>query len=114
LNEVGVFSNPCPLCKKREATRLCDYIIRYDNSIIFFRNRQLFNKVNSPCYKHETCDLPMCEECSHSVGVNVDFCPHHYKLHLQVELPEKLRKYQWRSQASMYEEDKYEEGEEST
>lgn len=102
MNNTRVFSNPCALCKKREATRLCDYIVKYDNSIIFFRDPILFHEVNSPAYKHDTCDLPMCEECAYEVGYQVDFCPHHYKLHMQVELPEKLRKYQWKAKVEMY------------
>ncbi len=97
MNEPGVFENPCAICKKREATKLCDYIIEYDNSVIFFRNRQLFNKVNSPGYKHETCDLPMCNECAKNIGVEVDFCPHHYKLHIQAELPPKLERARMRA-----------------
>lgn len=97
MNDPKVFENPCPICKKHEATQLCDYIIRYDNSVIFFRNRRLYNKVNSPGYKHETCDLPLCQECSYRVGVHVDMCPHHYKLHLQAGLPRHLRKYQRRT-----------------
>ncbi len=96
MNDPNVFESPCPICKKREATQLCDYIIHYDNGIMFVRNRQLFNKVNSPGYKHETCDLPLCEECAYEIGANVDVCPHHYKLHLQAELPRHLQKYQRR------------------
>lgn len=96
MNELGVFSNPCALCKKRKATKLCDYIVKYDNSIIFLRDHQMFKEVNSPGYKHETCDLPMCDECAKNVEHNVDFCPHHYKLHLQAELPEHLQKHQRR------------------
>lgn len=96
------FDNHCAICKKREATQLCDYIIRYDNSIIFVRNRILFNKLNSAGYKHETCDLPLCKECAKSVGNHVDLCPHHYQLHQQVELPENLRMAQARSKGKIY------------
>jgi|SRR5690554_1300528 len=103
MNDPNVFADPCALCKKRKATRLCDYIVRYDNSVIFFRDRQLFNKVNSPGYKNETCDLPMCEDCSKNVGHQLDFCPHHYNLHLQAELPKELQPYQWRAKVKMYE-----------
>lgn len=102
MNEPGVFSNPCAICKKREATKLCDYIVKYDNSIIFFRNQKLFEKVNSPGYKHDTCDLPMCDDCAKNVGHHVDFCPHHYHLFLQVELPKELQKYQRKAKADMY------------
>ncbi|MEK3909652.1 hypothetical protein [Oceanobacillus sp. FSL W7-1309] len=103
MNDLELFNNHCPLCKKRKATKLCDFIVRYDNSIIFFRDRNLFNKVNSPGYKHETCDLPMCEECAEKIGHQVDFCPHHYKLHLQVGLSKELQQYQRKAKAEMYE-----------
>lgn len=103
MNEPGVFSNPCALCKKNEATKLCDYIVEYDNSVIFYRNFKLFQEENAPRYKHKTCDLPMCEKCAKNVGIEVDFCPYHYKLHLQVELPKSLQKYQRRAKAEMYE-----------
>ncbi|WP_099157290.1 hypothetical protein [Virgibacillus ndiopensis] len=90
MNDAEVFENPCAICSKRVATKLCDYIIRYDNGIIFFRNWQRFKEVNSPGYKHETCDLPLCDECSHNAGHQVDMCPHHYKLHQQAKLPNDL------------------------
>lgn len=93
MNDPKIFENFCPICKKREATQLCDYVIDYDNSIIFFRNRKLFNEVNAPGYKHSTCDLPLCKECSHEIGTNVDVCPYHYKLHQKARLPLHLRKY---------------------
>lgn len=96
MNNPKVFENPCPICRKREATQLCDYIVRYDNSIMFIRNRNLFNKVNAPGYKHETCDLPLCKECAYVVGTNVDMCPHHFKLFQQSELLLELQKYQRR------------------
>lgn len=99
MNDPKVFENPCPICKKREATQLCDYIVRYDNGIIFFRHRPLFNKVNSPGYKHETCDLPLCKECAVEVGTDADICPHHYKLYQQAELPEELERARMREKA---------------
>lgn len=103
MNDPAVFFNPCALCKKRESTKLCDYIVKYDNSVIFFREPKLFHEVNQPNYKHETCDLPMCEDCSKNVGNQVDFCPQHHKLHLQIELPKELQAYQRKAKAKMYE-----------
>lgn len=93
MNDPEVFEKPCALCKVRKSTRLCDYVVSYDfvNSIIFHRNRKMFNEANAAC-KHETCDLPMCEECAIKYGSKVDFCPHHQKLHRQVELPKELQK----------------------
>lgn len=87
MNNPKVFENPCAICRVRVAERLCDYVIRYDNSVIFFRDYKMFVEENSKC-KHETCDLPMCKQCAKQVGVNVDFCPHHYRLYVQRELPE--------------------------
>ena len=100
MNEPNVFSNPCAICKKREATQLCDYVIDYDHTLIFFRNWKDFKEANeSPRY--ETCDLPICKECSHERN-NLDFCPHHYKLHQQVQLPENLRMAQAKSKGKIY------------
>ena len=95
MNDPKVFSNPCAICRVREATKLCDYVIRYDNSIIFFRDYEMFHEANTRT-KNETCDLPLCEKCSKEIGVNVDVCPHHYNLHLRAELPPKLKKIQLR------------------
>lgn len=97
MNDPRIFENPCAICKVRVAEKLCDYVIRYDNSIIFYRNLQRFIRENSS--RHETCDLPLCNKCAIEIGVNVDFCPHHYKLHLQSELPERLKKYQLKQKA---------------
>lgn len=101
MNDPKVFEHPCAICRKREGTLLCDYVIGYNNSIIFIRDYKKFVEENSAC-KHETCDLPMCEECAENIGHNVDFCPHHYKLYLQKELPEHLKKAQLREKARQY------------
>lgn len=100
MNDPNVFENPCPICKKREATHLCDYVIKYSNAVLFMRNYHDFVRENRGT-KNDTCDLPLCEECACDIGVNVDVCPHHYKLHLQAELPEELKKYQLRSKAKI-------------
>lgn len=93
MNDPEVFEKPCALCKVRKSTRLCDYVVSYNfvNSIIFFRTHRQFKEENSIC-KHETCDLPMCEDCAVKYGSQVDFCPHHQRLHQQVELPKELQK----------------------
>lgn len=103
MTDPKVFEHPCAICRKREVTRLCDYVIRYNNSIIFIRDYKKFVEENSAC-KHETCDLPMCEDCAKTAGHNVDFCPHHYNLHLQKELPEHLKKAQLREKARQFSE----------
>ena len=100
MNQPEVFGNPCAICKTREATRLCDYVIGYEVSILFLRNYKDFMEENMRC-KHGTCDLPMCQECAESLGTHVDFCPHHYKLFKQAELPPDLKKYQIRQRAKL-------------
>jgi hypothetical protein len=101
LNDPKVFEHPCAICRKREATQLCDYVIGYNNSIIFIRDYKKFIEENSAC-KHETCDLPICKECAKNAGHNLDFCPHHYELYLQKELPEHLKKAQLREKARQF------------
>lgn len=99
MNDTGVFANPCAICRVREAVRWCDYIISY-NSIIFFRDYKQYKEQNP----YETCDLPMCKECAKQINPGVDFCPHHYNLHKQVDLPERQRKYQLRSKGKILQE----------
>lgn len=92
MNDPKVFAHPCAICKKREATLLCDYVVGYNNSVIFIcGNHEKFKEENSGC-KHETCDLPLCEKCAKKNGNNVDFCPYHYQLYLKDELPKKYQK----------------------
>lgn len=95
MNNPKVFENPCAICRVREATKLCDYVIGYEHSTIFLRGYKQFVQENTRC-KHETCDLPMCGECVKKNSRNIDFCPHHYKLFVQAELPLHLKKHQVR------------------
>lgn len=84
MNDPDVFSNPCGVCNKRTATRLCDYITEYGTSI-FFKSYKRFTEQQI----HDTCDLPMCEECSYRYNRGRDFCPHHKKmLELSRTLPD--------------------------
>lgn len=100
MNDPSLFEDPCPICKVRKATRLCDYVIHYDNTVIFFRNYKDFIASNENV-RHETCDLPICVECAKQVN-EADFCPHHYSLLKQVELPEDLVMAQLRSKSKIY------------
>ena len=68
MNEPDIFNNPCGVCGKKVATRLCDFIIDY-HGVVFFRDFQDFKNQE----KHETCDLPMCEDCATKHG-GYDFC----------------------------------------
>ncbi|KMY49218.1 hypothetical protein [Peribacillus loiseleuriae] len=102
MNDPGVFAAPCAICRVRKATRWCDYIIKYDHSIIFIRDYKRFVEENS--YPHnETCDLPLCEECTHDQN-KADLCPHHHKLQQQAELPENLRGAQARTKMKIAQE----------
>ena len=80
MNDSDIFKNPCGVCGKRVSTRLCDFIIDY-HGVVFFRDFQDFKNQE----KHETCDLPMCEDCATKHG-GYDFCPHHNKLFDQLKL----------------------------
>lgn len=105
MNDPELFKNPCAICERKVATQLCDYIIKYDDSIIFARDYEDFKELNAPMAKYKTCDLPMCNDCAKKIGNNLDFCPHHYDLHSQVELPsKKLKDYQWKQKIKAFQE----------
>jgi hypothetical protein len=50
--------------------------------------------------RHETCDLPLCEECAIKYN-GFDFCPYHNKLRLQATLPERLEKVRMKIRAKL-------------
>lgn len=102
MNNPNVFANPCAICKRQEAVKLCDYVLKYDNSIIFVRNYKTFKELNSPGFKHETCDLPICDQCAKNVGHHVDFCPHHYKVHQEAALPKELERKRFKYRSRMF------------
>jgi hypothetical protein len=89
MNDPGVFTEPCAVCRVRKAVRWCDYIINYDRSVIFVRDFEKFQYLNETPHD-ETCDLPLCGECTNEQN-RADICPHHFKLQKQAELPEHLR-----------------------
>lgn len=82
----------CAICGKKPTTQFCDYIMEYHNNTIFVRDLNTFNKINRRGEQYETCDLPMCKECSKEVSKDHDLCPHHYMLYSQRELPNKFHK----------------------
>lgn len=91
MNDPELFTNPCGVCGKKVATRLCDFIIDY-HGVIFFRDFQDFKNQE----RLETCDLPLCEDCATKYNQH-DFCPHHNKLVHQLKLTdEKQIKAQFR------------------
>lgn len=71
--------DPCAICRKNEATQLCDFVIGY-------------SWISHQGNVTHTCDLPMCKECSdHHSGH--DFCPQHSKMLPDLDLKDKtLRK----------------------
>ncbi|OCB94458.1 hypothetical protein [Bacillus subtilis] len=99
MNDPAVFKNPCAICRKREAERLCDFVIVFNRYPIYFKDYRMF-KDSVENGQDETCDLPLCKECRIEVG-GADLCPYHYDLYERVELPEKLRKYQRESKARL-------------
>lgn len=70
--------NPCAICRKREATQLCDFVVDY-----FWMSHK--GNVTS------TCDLPMCKECSTYYSGH-DFCPEHYKMLPDLKLKDPVMK----------------------
>lgn len=99
MNDPEVFNNRCGLCGKRKAERLCDYIVDY-TGVVFYRNT--FDFLNQD--RHETCDLPMCTECTTKYNGH-DFCPHHVKMHKlaknqPTEKLQKARQYERQRQLS--------------
>ncbi|MGG3803143.1 hypothetical protein [Metabacillus fastidiosus] len=102
MNDPGVFTEPCAICRVRKAVRWCDYVIRYDRSIIFLRDYKKFVEANEHP-RDETCDLPLCEKCTHEQN-KADLCPHHYKLQQKTELPADLKKAQLRAKMKIAQE----------
>lgn len=99
MNDIDVFVAPCAICRKRKATQLCDFIVRYDLQPIFFRDYEMF-KESVEHGNNETCDLPLCKECSHESN-QADLCPHHYKLQQQAKLPQRLEIIRMREKGKM-------------
>lgn len=57
--------NPCEFCKKRKATRLCDFVVGEFWTSIDFKTKRF------------TCDKPICDECALKLNDHFDFCPTH-------------------------------------
>lgn len=94
----------CAVCRRRPVERWCDYIISYDNSIVFARDYKTFVDINHST-QYETCDLPMCKECANNVSIDRDLCPHHMKLHQNAKLPDEYQlQRQWQEKYKIFEE----------
>lgn len=72
MNDPDIFKNPCAICNKKKATRLCDYIIGY-MGVSYYRNYLDF-KNQQPL--NITCDTPLCDDCSQK-NERLDYCPKH-------------------------------------
>ncbi len=67
MNNVIDITNLCDECKKREATRLCDYDIGYNIDVS-----------GKGKVKRVTCDRKLCDECTHKLN-NKDYCHEHWE-----------------------------------
>lgn len=99
MNNEKIFENPCAVCRRKEATQLCDYPIKFNRQIIFVRGWPEFRDANSRP-NDETCDLPLCSDCAYEEN-RADLCPHHTALHRQAQLPNKYRRAQAGSKAKI-------------
>ncbi|SDH22863.1 hypothetical protein SAMN04489735_101733 [Aneurinibacillus thermoaerophilus] len=59
---IEIPKNPCFICKKREATRLCDFVIDYIWTTMKDENGRMIG------HMHDTCDMPLCEFCAYKTG----------------------------------------------
>lgn len=55
----------CKFCKRKEATKLCDYPVGE------WTSPHMIIKYG----KRITCDNQMCDECAVNLGYEMDFCP---------------------------------------
>ncbi|WP_178914066.1 hypothetical protein [Furfurilactobacillus rossiae] len=82
VGQIMERSKMCGVCKKRPSTRLCDFVVDYNNF--------MFDVPMSQQSKYETCSFPLCDECAKKFG-NSDFCPYHAKLLRKIQLPEDMQ-----------------------
>lgn len=87
-NDPNIFKKTkCGICKRKIATRLCDFVVEYRNPT-FFRTYEDFSEQEL----HGTCDFPMCEDCSEKYHEIYDFCPHHAELLDRIKPTEEMQK----------------------
>lgn len=87
-NDPDIFNQPkCGVCKKRVATRLCDFVVEYRRPM-FFRDYYDFTEQQ----RHGTCNFPMCDECSKKHNEIYDFCPHHAKAFEQCKPTDEMKR----------------------
>lgn len=74
----------CSVCRKRPATKLCDFPIGHAY-YIGHPPRYLMQQAKSvdvawkkvDMHRIITCDKLLCDECSIQMGNDIDFCPNH-------------------------------------
>lgn len=92
---TAFIKDPCAVCRVREVTSYCDFVISYYWTTI--KNEQ--GVMIGP--EHATCDLPMCDECRNKHGY-YDFCDYHNKMLPDIDIKdEKLLKRRIRHQAKV-------------
>lgn len=86
-NDPNIFTQTkCGICKKKVASRLCDFVVEYRRPV-FFKNYEDFKEQEL----HGTCDFPMCEDCTNSFNEIYDFCPHHEKFIKQIKPTDEMK-----------------------
>ncbi|MDG4525891.1 hypothetical protein [Streptococcus suis] len=64
----------CHECHKKEATKLCDFVLG-ESRVTFFRNYSQFKEQKTGII---TCDNPLCDSCSNRFH-SMDLCKNHFK-----------------------------------
>lgn len=66
--DIVPFKERCWFCRKRKATKLCDFVVGYLFTSIDFKKST------------QTCDRQICDECATELGDEFHFCPLHVKI----------------------------------
>lgn len=100
-SDIDFQKGVCAVCKKKQVARWCDYIIKYNHAITFFRRYQDFAEANRRGAMYQTCDLPMCADCAHNVSLDHDLCPHHKMLQDNARLPDEYQRQRQQREKTM-------------
>lgn len=68
----------CGVCHQRFATKYCDYVIQYPDTVVFACGETGFKDFLG-AQQQLTCDCALCDECVKNHGL-IDFCPYHEKI----------------------------------
>jgi len=102
MNDPEVFLDPCAICRRRKATRLCDYVVEYRRNVIFVCGGTHKQAMEANRDLDDTCDLPLCDQCTNELN-GADFCPHHFALLPLAKLPERLEQIRRKQKRKLYE-----------